>query len=157
MTEKLSNKTKFYIAPISAGATTLAAYQELTWTEIGNVFDLGEFGDMAEAVESKRVGDSRLRRYKGTRDGGQLDLIVNRDPTDAGQIMLVTAAGEDFDRPFKIVMPDRLAPAGKDSEIYFQAAVLGGRVNMGEADNIVRTTWSLAINTDKLETAPTAS
>lgn len=156
MAEHLSNKTKFFIGGNTV-VTTLAAYQALTWVEIGKVYDLGEFGDVQEAIENKTIGESRLTRLKGSTDGGTIDLIVNRDPVDAGQLALSVASKLDFDHNFKMILPDKLAPAGKGTEFYLRAAVLGGRVSFGEADNVVRTTWSLAVNSDRLEAAATAT
>ncbi|GLK76710.1 hypothetical protein GCM10008171_19640 [Methylopila jiangsuensis] len=150
----LTNKTKFYIATTAAtpALDTVAEYEALTWTEIKDVFDLGEFGDVDEAVEVKSVGESRLRRLAGTTDGGTLDLIVNRLPGDAGQAALSAARGKG-DYPFKCVLPDKLTAGGDGTTFFFSATVLGGRISFGESDNVVRITHTLAINTDRLEVA----
>lgn len=155
MAEHLTNKTQVFIssASVTAATDTAAEYTALTWAEITNVFDLGEFGDLANAVETSSLKEGRVRRLKGRIDGGQLDLIVNRDTADTGQTKLAEAAQSPFDFGFKVVLPDKLTTGGTGTTFYFRAAVLGGRTSFGEADSIARTTWSLAINSERLEVA----
>lgn len=155
MAEHLSNKTRFFIstAAASAATDTVAEYAALTFVEIVQVYDLGEWGDLANAVESTTLRDSRVKRLKGLVDGGTAEIIVNRDADDAGQDKLEEARKSPFDYAFKAVLPDKLTEEGEGTTFYFRAAVLGGRTSYGEADNVVRTTWSLAINSERLEVA----
>lgn len=150
------NRTKFFIGT-TAAAETLQAFEADTYTQIKGVHDLGEFGDQFNPIEYAYVEEARNRRFKGMVDGGVLDLIVNRLAADAGQIKLVEASkfdSGDDDVNFKMILPDKATPNGDGSTIYFRATVMGGRTSFGEGDNVIRTTWSIAINTEWLEVEP---
>ena len=155
MAEHLTNKTKVFISTNAVAATvdTVQEFAALAYTEVVNVFDLGEFGDAFNAVETSSLREGRVKRLKGRVDGGQLELIVNRDASDAGQTKLAEAAKSPFDYAVKIVLPDAVTESGEGTTFYFKAAILGGRTSFGEADNIARTTWTLAINSDRYEVA----
>lgn len=157
MAEHLSNLTKFYVssAVVTAAVDTVAEYAALTWVQIANVYDLGEFGDLANAVETTNLSESRVRRLKGLVDGGQMDVIVNRDSSDLGQAKLEDARKSIFDYGVKIVLPDKVTEDGVGTTYFFRGAVLGCRTSLGEADNVVRATWSIAVNSERLEVAAT--
>ena len=149
----LVNTTKFYIstAVVAETVDTAAEYAALTYVEIVKVFDLGEFGDLHEAVEDSYIGEARVRRLKGTVDGGTMDLVVTVDADDLGQDKLVEARGASGDFAFKIVLPDKKTSGGAGTTFYYRAAVLGGRTSLGEANSVIRATWSLAINSDQIK------
>lgn len=158
----LSNRTKFFIGT-STPAATVSQFEADSYVQIKDVHDLGEFGDLAEGVEYIALEDNRRRRLKGSVDGGTMDLIVNRKADDPGQIKLAEASklgsgayddGHEGELNFKVVLPDAPTSTGTGSTLYFRAIVLGGRTSFGEADNVVRTTWTLAINTEWLEVEP---
>ncbi|HEY8359363.1 MAG TPA: phage tail tube protein [Ramlibacter sp.] len=142
--------SKIYIGPVRTDATdTLAEYAALTpWVEIGEVETLGEFGDESAAVTFLSVGDARTRKLKGARDAGTLALTVGRDPLDAGQIALSAAEKTKFEYAFKIVAADAPDEDYTDTTYYFGALVMSARENYGGADNVVRVTYSLGINTE---------
>jgi hypothetical protein len=116
--------------------------------EIGEVETLGEFGDESAAVTFLSVGDARTRKLKGARDAGTLALTVGRDPLDAGQIALSAAEKTKFEYAFKIVAADAPDEDYTDTTYYFGALVMSARENYGGADNVVRVTYSLGINTE---------
>lgn len=144
--------TKIYIGPAVGSETdTLAEFKALTaWTEIGLAESLGEFGDEATSVTFSSLGDGRVRKSKGVRNAGTLALVVGRDPTDVGQDALIAAEGTKNKFAFRIVYADRLTPSGTDSTEYFRALVLNKRTNVGNADNIVRRSFSLDIDSEIL-------
>lgn len=144
---------KIYIGPVRTDATdTLAEYTALTpWVEIGEVETLGEFGDESSAVTFLSVGDARTRKLKGARDAGTLALTVGRDPLDPGQVALRAAEKSKFEYAFKIVAADAPDEDYTDTAYYFGALVMSARDNYGGADNVVRTTFNLGINTEIFE------
>lgn len=125
-------------------------YEGDAFTEVKDVVDLGEWGDAANAVEVVTIGNARVRRMKGARDAGQFDLIVARDPLDAGQQALIAAAGTEYARNFRVVLNDA-PPNGTPTTFYFRSPVFSARNQFGEADNIIRTVFSLSSNVDILE------
>lgn len=143
--------TKVYIGPaVSAGASdSLAEFKALTgYVEVGLTESLGEFGDEASSVKFSSLNDARTRKAKGVRDAGTLALTVGRDTTDAGQDALIAAEGTNNKFAFKVVYPDRLTPGGTDSVEFFRALVLSKRTNVGSADNIVRRSFMLDIDSE---------
>ena len=146
--------SKIYIGPVRTAATdTIAEYAALAWVEIGEVETLGEFGDESASVNFLAVGDARNRKLKGARDAGTLALTVGRDPLDPGQTALRAAEKGKFEYAFKVVAADAPDEDHTDSVYYFGALVMSARDNYGNADNVVRTTFNLGINTEILEEA----
>lgn len=144
--------TKIHIGP-AAGSDVddVTAFAALTgWVEIGLVESLGEFGDEASSVPFSSLGDGRVRKSKGVRNAGTLALVVGRDPSDAGQDALIAAEATKNKYAFRVTYADRLTPGGTDSIEYFRALVLNKRNNVGNADNIVRRSFSLDIDSEIL-------
>lgn len=143
--------SKIEIGPaVAASASdTLAEMQALTgWIPVGLAETLGEFGDEATSVKFSSLSDARVRKAKGVRDAGTMALTVGRDTSDPGQDALVAAEGTNNKYPFKVTYPDRLTPNGTDSIEYFRALVLSKRTNIGGADNIIRRSFSLDIDSE---------
>lgn len=139
--------SKIYIGPTTAAAD-LAAYKALTpWVEIGEVQNLGEFGDQANDVTFASLSDGRVRHLKGARDAGVLALVCGRDPLDTGQQAAKAAERTKFAYAFKIVAADAPDEDHTDSEFYFHALVQSARDNFGENDAVVVTTFNLGIVT----------
>ncbi len=140
----------------TTAASTLQEYEADTYVEIGEVEDLGEFGDQANEVTFTAVGDARVRRLKGSRDAGTISLVVARDADDTGQQALKDALGTDSEYSLKIEGND--APAGgTPSTFYMRVLVMSAKNNYGSVDNVVRTTYALAINSEILEVEPAAA
>lgn len=145
--------TKLFIstAPIDSKAA-LAAYTAATWTEVKGIEDLGEFGDEAEVVTFTTLEDSRVRKLKGTSNAGAIELVVGRDAFDPGQIALRAATKTRDTYGFKIELDDAPA-AGEPSTFYMAALVMSGRLSVGEANDVVRQTFNLEIDSEPLEVA----
>lgn len=138
---------KVFIGPVTTSATdTASEYAALTYTEIGLVETLGEFGDEAASVNFTALNDARVRKAKGSRNAGTLALTIGRDPTDPGQIALEAAQATNFKYAFKVVYPDRPNPTGTDTIEYFRALVMSNRRNVGNADNVIRVAYPLDID-----------
>ncbi|MBN6819518.1 iron ABC transporter substrate-binding protein [Methylobacterium organophilum] len=147
---------KIFIGPSVLPSTdTEAEYSALTWTEIGLVESLGEFGDQSNTVNFASLNDGRNRKAKGIRDAGDLALTVARDPTDPGQDALIAAEATSNKYAFKVVYPDRLTPTGTDGIDYFRALVMSKRSNVGSADNVIRRAFTLGIDSAIVSVDPT--
>lgn len=127
--------------------TTAALYSNDTWTPIGNIEDLGDAGSEAEIVTGKYVDQTYVRKFKGSRDNGNVELVVARDVTDPGYTALVAAEGSSLGYNFKIELPDKPSTGASpaNSILYFNAIVASRKNTFGGADNIVNTTFVLAI------------
>lgn len=148
---------------VSIGTTTpktdAAGYAADTWTNIANISDVGEAGSQAEIVTGKFVDQDHVRKLKGSRDNGTMELVVARDSADAGYAALIAAEATSFGYNFKVELNDKPAAGAspKNSFFYFNAIVASRKHNFGDADNIVSTTFSLAISGSIIEVAASAT
>lgn len=138
---------QFFIGT-TADAESLSQFLEDTYVEVGEVEDLGEFGDESEEVTFGSLANARLQKLKGIRDAGTVPLICGQDDGDAGQDALVVAEAEDtLDFNFKIILNDKLTLGGTPSEHYFRGKVMSKRTGVGTVNNVVRRTFNIGINT----------
>ena len=68
-----------------------AGYAALTYTAVGEVGDLGEFGGTREVVTFTPVDTGIVAKRPGSIDYGQMSLQIARDAEDVGQIALQSA------------------------------------------------------------------
>jgi len=148
--------TKISIGPgMATTPANAAAYAALSYTEIGLVESVGEYGDEASAVTFAAIGDGRMRKAKGARDAGTLAITVGYSQDDDGQAALEAAEGLNSNYAFKIVLQNRLTPGGTDEVHYFKGLVMSKRNNVGGNDNVVRRTFNVAVNSPLVVVAPT--
>lgn len=145
---------KLFIATTQALPANLAAYQALTWTEVGEVEDMGEFGDESESVTFTALSDARTRKLKGPRDAGSQTVVVGDDMNDVGQIALEAAEASPLDHNFKVQLNDAVTIGGDDSLHFFRGLVMSKKRNVGNASNVVRRTFMIGINSAVLSTDP---
>lgn len=136
---------------ISAG--TAASYDEtgfkaLTWTEIGEVSDLGEFGREYNIVKFNPLKDRRTVKRKGSYDDGTVQIQMAKVISDAGQIIINEAIDSDASYSIKITLQD-------GTIFYFTAQVASHTNNVGNVDQITASSVNLEIDNDILVVAPT--
>ncbi len=154
MTVNTASGARFFIATTTAEPANLAAYVALTYIEIGEVEDLGEFGDESEQISFTALLDARTRKLKGPRDAGSMAIVVGDDMLDVGQIAMEAAEASPLDHNFKVVLNDAVTLAGDDSEHYFRGKVFSKRRNVGNASNVVRRNFSVGVNSEILSVDP---
>ncbi|MFO1126373.1 MAG: phage tail tube protein [Methylocystis sp.] len=138
---------KVYIsAAVTSEPADAAAYAALSWTEIGDVDSLGDFGDEASILTATTLQDQRTFKAKGPRDAGTMVITCLDRPDDAGQIALVAAEATKYNYPFKVVLPNRLTTGGTDEIEYLIGLVSSKRLNVGDASNIVKRVFNVAVN-----------
>ena len=121
--------TKLHISSAAPATYTSAGFSALTWTEIGEVTDLGEFGRQYNLVTHNQLGSRRVVKRKGSYNDGTINAQMARVPADAGQVIL--QGGEIF---------------------YFSAQVMSYTTNIGGADQIVGATVAMEIDNDIIVT-----
>lgn len=137
-------------------ANTETEYKADTYVDVGEIEDLGEFGDTFSAVNFTALSDGRVRKYKGTADAGNMTMTVGLDSGDAGQ-KAVAVAHKDRSKGnynVKVVLNDGdsgATPVILPTTFYFGVKVMNNTVAPGAADNVVRRNMTFAINTDILE------
>lgn len=147
MTISAASGSKLYVGT-TAAAESLTQFFEDTYIEVGEVEDLGEFGDESEAVTFASLSDSRVRKLKGTRDAGTIAVVCGADDSDVGQDAMVAAEASPLDFNFKVVLNDQLTISGSPSEHYFRGKVMSKRLNVGSANNVVRRNFNVGINSE---------
>jgi hypothetical protein len=139
--------SKFYISTAAAasGTDTLLEYEALTWTEVMEVEDLGNIGDVSTEVTGAAIGDSRIRKAKGARNAGTMNVICfDTVPLDDGQVAVIAAEASYDNYAFKIEFPP---PATGTPEIwYFRGLVMSNELRLGTNDNIRRRAFNIGVN-----------
>lgn len=148
MTVTTTAGSKLYIGPVRASTVdTLAEYEALSWTEVGEIEDMGSLGDQSNSVTFTSVGDSRTRKLKGARDAGTMSLRIGRDALNPGQIALAAAEQTKFEYAFKVEIADSRGAGYTNSFRYFGALVMSQREELGTVDNVPKLMADLAVNT----------
>lgn len=150
MTINTASGSKLYIGT-TAAASTLSQFEADTYILVGEVENLGEFGDQSSEVTFAAIGDGRVRRSKGARDAGTMSVVVGRDPNDVGQAAMEAAEATNFNYNFKVVHADAVSEEWTDTIEYFRGLVMSKRTNVGTNDNVVRRTFNVGINTAIVE------
>jgi len=132
-------------------ATTLSEFQADSYTLVGEVEDLGSFGDSSPEVPFASVGDARVRKSKGARDAGTMAVVVGHDPLDAGQDAVEAAEQTNYEYNFRVVLADALNAGYSNSTFYFKGLVMSQTKNVGANDHIIRKTYNIAINSAIVE------
>lgn len=138
----------------TAKATDLAEFKADSYKEVGDIEDLGEFGDEFSAVTAATLNDARLRKGKGTADAGDMSLVVLFNGSDAGQAALAAAAADTTSNAYniKVTLNDQITPeTGNPTTFYFRALVMSNRIAVGGSDNAIRRNVGLAITSEILE------
>lgn len=118
---------------LSAAAPTTyddEGYEALTFTEIGEISDLGEIPSrIYELVTWQPIAERGMRKAKGGYQIGSQTLTVGIDPEDAGQTMVDSATNSDTVYSVEIAHPQL-------GTIYARALVMGGPKNYGDVNSI---------------------
>jgi len=123
-----------------------AGFEGLTYSLIGEVTDLGEFGREYSAVTHNPLGDRRTVKRKGSYNDGTVAMTVARVPGDSGQTLLTTGLDSDDSYSFEVVLQD-------GTTLYFEAQIMSYTTNVGSVDQITTASVSLEITNDIIEVA----
>lgn len=137
---------KVYIGPVTAAAT-VSAYAALSYTEIGGIESVSEFGDAAGQITFTGLSDGRVQKLKGAYDAGDITVVAAWGPRDAGQIAARTAAGTKFGYAIKVTFEDSPDSNDTDSTFYFHAKVMSAKKSSGGATDVLKETYVMAIDT----------
>lgn len=144
----------FIGGPNQNRTSILTDYEGDSYVEIGEIEDGGEFGDESAPITFTALSDGRVRKFKGPRDAGTQTIVVGDDPTDEGQIALEAAEAQNLNYNFKIELNDKLTLGGENSLHFFIGQVLSKKRAVGNASNVVKRTFGVAINSAITDTDP---
>jgi hypothetical protein len=148
--------TKVFIAKganlLPAAPGDAAAYDALTWTEVGMIEDVGEFGPDASIGSFTPIGTGIACKFMGTTDNGEITLSIAKTTTDTGLAALVARQGN----PDSIAMKIQLSAVGtttsghttpaKFQRYFFPGLVAAAKVTVGTGDDVVKIMTRLVIN-----------
>ena len=138
--------TKLLISASAPATYNETGFAALTWTEIGEVSEMGEFGRQYNLVTFNTLGDRRTVKRKGSYNDGTIACQMARVPDDVGQTILTSAVNSDASQSIKIVLQD-------GTVFYTTAQVMSYTTNIGNVDQITSATVNLEIDNDIIEVA----
>lgn len=115
-------------------------YAALTYTAVGEVTDLGEFGREYALVTHNPVGNRATQKFKGSFNEGTMTLSIGLDTDDAGQVLMKAAALSDNSYSFKVVTQN-------GDVYYFPGKVMSWKVGVGGVDQITTATATIELTT----------
>lgn len=140
MAVRTSAGTTLHVSAGTPATFDVTGYEALTFTAVGEVTDLGEFGREYALVTHNPVGSRGTVKKKGSFNEGSMAMTVGLDTDDAGQILLKAASASDADYSFKVTT--------QNGDIYyFQAQVMTFKVGVGSVDNITTAAITLELTT----------
>lgn len=130
MTVYTSAGTTLGLSASAPASYNQAGYEALTFTDVGEISDLGEIpARVYELVTWQPISERGMRKSKGGYQIGSQTITVGIDPDDAGQTMIDTATAADTVYSVKIYHPSL-------GTIYARALVMGGPKNYGDVNSI---------------------
>lgn len=150
--------TKIYICATAQNTILQQVdYEALAWVEIKSVGQLGETGKKTNVLTYDTWGDSVTQKAKGMTDAGSPELEVARIPTDAGQLILRTAAavGNNNNYAFKMVRPDGIG-AGVGTVRYNRGLVMGPTLPNGRNEDFDLEVYTLGFQQEEIVVNPLA-
>jgi hypothetical protein len=88
---------------------------------------------------------------KGARDAGQMTVECGYDARDAGQIAMRAAQATKFYYAFKLIAADKRLDDDTPTVYYFNGLVDSEKVTFGANNAVVKTAFTIGINTDVLD------
>jgi len=137
---------------VSIGSTgvdhTEVGYDADTFTLIGGVDSVSEFGDTAAEVTFTGLSDARVQKLKGSRNAGNMSISMGFIGGDTGQEALITAEADDTSSNYAFKVEY------SDGEVrYFAGQVASVVENVGGADNVLMLSCEVRINTSIIKVA----
>jgi len=136
-----------------------ADFTSVTWTEITGLESIGSFGDTSAEVTFDDIGKGRTVKLKGTRNAGNMDLVMSIDYADPGQIAVLAAEKTPFDYAFKVEFTDKPPTGGspKNSTRMFIGKVMSAGEALDTANSVMKMTCSIGINSNIVKVAASAT
>lgn len=138
MTVRTSAGTTFGVSASAPATFNDTGYAALTFTPVGEVTDLGEFGREYALVTHNPLATRGTVKRKGSRNAGTITLQLGLDTDDAGQVLLKSAANSDNDHYFKVT--DQ-----KGDIYYFAGQVMSFKTGFGGVDQITSATVTIEL------------
>jgi hypothetical protein len=119
-----------------------SGYAALSWTEIGEITDLPDYGPTTQVIESNALKFGVTQKFPGSTNYGSLAIGMDLDPDDTGQQFLegsLSLGGIRKSRSFRIKLKDTFNE-------YFQGMITSN-VRGASGNSMVSSTVNTEINT----------
>jgi hypothetical protein len=140
MTVRTSAGTTLKVSSAAPATFNSTGYAALTFTAVGEITDLGEFGREYALVTHNPVGTRGTQKFKGSFNEGTMNLSLGLDTDDAGQVLMKAASLADSAYSFEVVTQN-------GDKYYFQAMVMSFKVGVGSVDSITTASCTLELTT----------
>jgi hypothetical protein len=144
---RTSAGTTIAVSASAPASYNLSGFVALTFSLIGEITNVGDFGKRFNKVEHKPIGPRRIVKRKGMYDNGALPLEIGRDYEDEGQVLLKAACETDDSYSYEVTLQC-------GSKYYFSAQAMDYILRVGEADNITGISCNLEIDNEIIESLP---
>lgn len=140
MAVRTSAGTTLKVSASAPATFNSTGYAALTFTAVGEITDLGEFGREYALVTHNPVGTRGTQKFKGSFNEGTMNLSLGLDTDDAGQVLMKAASLADTAYSFEVVTQN-------GDKYYFQAMVMSFKVGVGSVDSITTSSVTLELTT----------
>lgn len=145
MAIQTSAGSTFSIATGLPGTFDGTGYAALSWTIIGEVTDIGEFGKEFNLVTHMPVAGRQVKKLKGSYNNGTVQLQMARDSAaGSNQASLKTALASDASYSFRVTLQDL-------TKLYFTGKVMSYKTQVGGVDSVTGATTAIEIDNDVVE------
>lgn len=143
--------TTLGVTAATPAGNTEAAIKALTYTEVGQVEQIGAFGSTNEVVNFQPL-KGELQKFKGPRNSGAISPSIAVDDADAGQTLLRTASDDQTQKLYYFVVT---YPDG--AKRHFGGRSFGWPETTGAANSMIMANPAIEISTPVYKTpAPTS-
>lgn len=142
MAKQVNTGVLFSVSAGQPATFDAVGYAALTYTDVGEVLSIGEFGGTADEVQSQPLATGVTEFFRGFIQYGNPSLGLERDVDDAGQAIVQSHFdGADSGAAFsaKVTMPDGEA-------VYLDVRAFSYNVNVGSANSMIGSTANLRVN-----------
>lgn len=142
----ISAGTTLAISATVPGALTESGFGGITFTDIGEVVTVPEYGKAFNLTTHNPLGDRQTYKFKSSFNNGSVTVQLAKDSDDAGQVIVLAAVESDNSYSFEVTLNDGTIQ-------YFTAKVMSYTTNVGSVDQITGSTMQLEIDSNIVEVA----
>jgi hypothetical protein len=118
-------------------------FDALTFTNVGEITNIGEFGKEWALVTHSPLGSRGIQKSKGSYNNGTLTPSLALDPDDAGQTAMTTARESQSSVYFAITLQD-------GTIFYLAGKVMSFKPNIGGNDDVVTASTTIEIDPEEI-------
>lgn len=143
---------------VSLATYTEEAFAALNYIDVGCVSEIGSFGGEAEVVEFTCLSDGVVRKLKGSKNYGELEITLALDDATEG-FGVINDAFDDASSgvyAFRISYANKQNEDGTDAVRYFTGVVTSVSEEVSGADDTVSISLTISISEKVLKVNSTA-